>query len=87
MIDDGETDWKLFVINVKDPLAPLVNTPEDLETHLPGAIEAAREYFRIYKVCTGKEPNEFALNERIMPPVRLHFKLITVLIMMFSNML
>jgi inorganic pyrophosphatase len=69
MIDDGETDWKLFVINVNDPLAPLINTPEDLEVHLPGAIEAAREYFRIYKVCTGKEPNEFALNERIMPPV------------------
>jgi inorganic pyrophosphatase len=67
MIDDGETDWKLFIINVNDPLAPLINTPEDLETHLPGAIEAAREYFRIYKVCTGKEPNEFALEEKIMP--------------------
>lgn len=67
MIDDGETDWKLFVINIQDPMASIINTPEDLEEHLPGAIEAAREYFRIYKVCTGKEPNEFALNEKIMP--------------------
>eukprot|EP00475_Leptophrys_vorax_P012267 TRINITY_DN1868_c0_g1_i1.p1 TRINITY_DN1868_c0_g1~~TRINITY_DN1868_c0_g1_i1.p1 ORF type:complete len:404 (+),score=130.11 TRINITY_DN1868_c0_g1_i1:223-1434(+) len=67
LIDDGETDWKLFIINVNDPLAPLLNSVDDLETHLPGAIEAAREYFRIYKVCTGKEPNEFGLDEKVMP--------------------
>lgn len=68
LIDDGETDWKLFVINVNDPLAPLLNCPEDLEEHLPGAIEAAREYFRVYKVCTGKEPNSFGLDEKCMGP-------------------
>jgi len=67
MIDDNETDWKLFVINVRDPLANLINSVEDLERELPGAIEAAREYFRIYKVCTGKEPNKFGLDEKIMP--------------------
>jgi len=67
MIDDGETDWKLIVIRINDPLAPLINTVADIDEHLPGAIEAIREYFRIYKVCTGSPPNMFALDEKVMP--------------------
>jgi hypothetical protein len=39
----------------------------DIDEHLPGAIEAIREYFRIYKVCTGSPPNMFALDEKVMP--------------------
>lgn len=66
MVDDGETDWKLFVLNVQDPLANLIHTPQDLQRYLPGAVEAAREYFRVYKVCTDKEPNNFGLGEKVM---------------------
>jgi len=28
MIDDGETDWKVFCLRVDDPLAPLIDTLE-----------------------------------------------------------
>jgi len=66
MIDNGETDWKLLVLRVDDPLAPLVHGVEDLERELPGAIHALREWLRVYKVAEGKALNAFALEERAM---------------------
>ena len=67
MIDDGETDWKVFVIRLDDPLAPLLNDVGDLDTQLPGCVNALREWLRVYKVPEGKPINEFALEERAMP--------------------
>jgi inorganic pyrophosphatase len=32
MIDEGEVDWKVIAINSNDPMAPLVNGVEDVET-------------------------------------------------------
>jgi len=49
MIDEGEVDWKIVVINVADPLAPLMNTMADVEKHRPGEIDAIREWFTWYK--------------------------------------
>jgi len=62
MIDEGETDWKLAVIDVKDPMADKLNDIEDVRTHMPGMLEATRDWFRIYKFPTGKPMNEFAYN-------------------------
>ena len=39
---------------------------DDVVANLPGAIDAMREYLRIYKCWTGAPPNTFALNEECL---------------------
>ena len=46
LLDEGETDWKVIVVDVADPLAPKLNDIEDVERHLPGLIRATNEWFR-----------------------------------------
>jgi len=62
LLDEGETDWKVIVIDVNDPLAPKLNDIEDVERHLPGLIRATNEWFRIYKIPDGKPENQFAFS-------------------------
>jgi inorganic pyrophosphatase len=62
LIDEGETDWKVLVIDVRDPLAAKLNDIKDVKEHLPGLIEATREWFRVYKRPDGKPENKFAFN-------------------------
>jgi len=63
MLDDGELDWKLIVLNTSDPLADQVNDVADLETHFPGTISGIREWFRWYKTPDGKPVNGFGYGE------------------------
>jgi inorganic pyrophosphatase len=60
LLDEEETDWKVIVIDVNDPLAPKLNDVEDVERHLPGLLRATNEWFRIYKIPDGKPENHFA---------------------------
>lgn len=46
LLDEGETDWKVIVVDVNDPLAGKLNDIEDVERHLPGLIRATNEWFR-----------------------------------------
>jgi inorganic pyrophosphatase len=46
LLDEGETDWKVIVVDVLDPLAPKLNDIEDVERNLPGLIRATNEWFR-----------------------------------------
>lgn len=62
MIDDGETDWKVIVIDVNDPLAPELNNLEDVEKKMPGFLNDTREWFKIYKMPDGKPENKFAFD-------------------------
>ncbi|GAB7332057.1 hypothetical protein MBLNU13_g03949t2 [Cladosporium sp. NU13] len=62
LLDEGETDWKIIVIDVNDPLAPRLNDVEDVERHLPGLLRATNEWFRIYKIPDGKPENQFAFS-------------------------
>lgn len=62
LLDEGETDWKVIVVDVNDPLAPRLNDIEDVERHLPGLIRATNEWFRIYKIPDGKPENQFAFS-------------------------
>ena len=62
LIDEGEADWKVLVINVNDPLASKLNDLNDLDSEMPGILEATRDWFKIYKVPDGKPPNKFAQN-------------------------
>merc|ERR1712032_1083545 len=43
MVDDGETDWKVIVIDVNDPLADKLNSMDDVDREMPGFKEATRE--------------------------------------------
>ncbi|KAI9669359.1 MAG: inorganic pyrophosphatase [Alyxoria varia] len=62
LLDEEETDWKIMVIDVNDPLAPRLNDVEDIERHLPGLLRASNEWFRIYKIPDGKPENQFAFS-------------------------
>lgn len=62
LLDEGETDWKVLVINTADPMAEKLNDIADVEQHCPGLIEATRDWFRNYKKPDGKPANEFAFN-------------------------
>ncbi|GIZ38523.1 hypothetical protein CKM354_000193900 [Cercospora kikuchii] len=53
VIDGDETDWKILVIDVNDPLAPYVNEIQDLEQYRPGVAGSYRQWFRTYKVPRG----------------------------------
>lgn len=61
LLDDGETDWKIVVIDVNDPLASQLNDIADVEKHFPGLTGATRDWFRFYKVPAGKKENKLAL--------------------------
>lgn len=64
LIDEGETDWKVMVIDVKDPLAEKLNDIADIEKEMPGFIENTFHWFRIYKVPDGKPENQFAFEDK-----------------------
>ena len=46
LIDGGETDWKVIVVDVKDREASRYNDIEDVERQLPGLLRATVEWFR-----------------------------------------
>ncbi|OQR78255.1 secreted inorganic pyrophosphatase-like, partial [Tropilaelaps mercedesae] len=62
LIDEGETDWKLIAINIKDPQAAELNDIADVEKVMPGFLKATVEWFRIYKIPDGKPANKFAFD-------------------------
>jgi len=60
MIDEGETDWKVICIDVKDENADKINNLDDVERLKPGYLDDTRKWFRTYKVPDGKPENNFA---------------------------
>lgn len=69
MIDEGEADWKVVVIDAEDKWAPFLNDINDVEEQIPGMLGAIREWYRTYKIPDGKPPNTFGLGERFMDKV------------------
>jgi len=60
MIDEGETDWKVVVIDVNDPKANELNDIADIEKVLPGKMNEVFTFLRDYKIPDGKPANTFA---------------------------
>ena len=60
MIDNGETDWKLIVIDVRDPVASDMHDINDVERLMPGYLTATRQWLRLYKVPDGMSETKFA---------------------------
>ncbi len=62
LLDEGETDWKVIVIDASDPLADKLHDINDVKVHCPELLENTVDWFRYYKVPDGKPVNEFAFN-------------------------
>lgn len=62
MLDGGELDWKIVVVDASDPLADEVEDLLFLNADHPmqERLTAIREWFRDYKIPDGKPPNEFS---------------------------
>lgn len=65
MIDEGEMDWKIIVVNINDPISKEVNDVDDLYRVFPGLLHATFSWFRTYKVPDGKDLNVFAFREQV----------------------
>lgn len=61
MIDEGETDWKVIVIDVNDPLAAKYNDITDVD---PEKLNEVFTFLRDYKVPDGKPQNKFAFDNK-----------------------
>jgi inorganic pyrophosphatase len=72
MIDEGEADWKIVVIDAEDKWAPFLNDIGDVDEQMPGMLDAIREWYRTYKIPDGKPPNVFGLGERFMDKAYAH---------------
>lgn len=66
LIDEGEADWKILTIDVNDPLAGHLNDVKDVESTMPGLLNATHDWFKFYKVPTGKPVNKFAMGGTFM---------------------
>ena len=64
MIDDGETDWKVIVVDARDKSSDAMQEIEDVPE---AKVSEMREWFRNYKTAEGKGVNTFGLEERAMP--------------------
>jgi len=65
MLDGGETDWKVIVMNSKEAAEKSIDTLEDLRSEHPGTLEAVQRFFTVYKVPAGKPENVFAYNGEV----------------------
>ena len=65
LLDEGETDWKVVVVDVADPLAAHLHDIADVEAHCPGLLAATRAWFRDYKIPDGKPANSFAFDGQV----------------------
>ena len=65
MLDGGETDWKVIVMNVREADEQKIDTLDNLRSARPGMIEAVRWFFTVYKIPSGKPANVFAYNGEV----------------------
>lgn len=65
LLDDGESDWKIFVIDVNDSMADRINNMEDVEREFPNLIKNAVTWFRDYKVPDNKPKNAFVFDGEV----------------------
>lgn len=66
MIDEGELDWKIITINLKDPLASNLDDIKDVREIMPGALHGIRTWFKDYKRPAGKPENTFAFGGKYL---------------------
>ncbi|KAL3919848.1 MAG: hypothetical protein SGARI_007100, partial [Bacillariaceae sp.] len=60
LIDEGETDHKILVIALSDPMADKIHSVEDLERVKPGTLDNLKYWLKRYKTSDGKPENSLA---------------------------
>jgi len=65
MIDEGETDWKVLVVDVNDPLAHEMNDIGDVDRVMPGKLHEVFAFLKYYKTPTGVQPNNFGFDGNV----------------------
>ena len=65
LIDEGEYDWKVLALEVKEAKELNVANMDDYEKAFPGRVDGIREWFRIYKTLEGKPENKFTEDGRV----------------------
>ena len=63
LVDGGETDWKLIVVDARDPKTAGMTDIGDVDK---AKVDALREWFRLYKTAEGKGENNFGLHGEAM---------------------
>lgn len=63
LVDDGEIDWKIIVIDSKNEK---INDIKDVEEHFPNLLMHTKNWFENYKIPDGKGKNKFALEGKFM---------------------
>mmetsp|Transcript_8886 Transcript_8886/g.16886 ORF Transcript_8886/g.16886 Transcript_8886/m.16886 type:complete len:1043 (+) Transcript_8886:257-3385(+) len=66
LIDQGEVDYKIIVINKDDPLASSLRTPEDIDRTVR---ERLVDWLKMYKTAEGKAVNELT-SDRMEGPLK-----------------
>jgi 3'-phosphoadenosine 5'-phosphosulfate synthase len=61
LIDEGETDHKILVISLQDPLASSIFSLDDLERVKPGTLANIKYWLKRYKTSDGKAENGLAM--------------------------
>jgi len=59
MLDSGETDWKVIAMDAEEAQERSISDMESLEREEPGMAKAVQDFFRLYKVPSGKGENKF----------------------------
>jgi len=62
MQDGSETDWKVIVMNIEEANRNKIENMDDLDKVHPGLSATIRNYFKIYKVPSGKPETIFAFD-------------------------
>lgn len=78
VIDQGETDWKILAIDVRDPLADKIDGPADIDMWMPGLLDSMKYWFTVYKIPEGKGENGIGLRGMVKDPLYVHL-LITIM--------
>jgi inorganic pyrophosphatase len=65
MIDEGETDWKVVVIDASDPHAAEINDIGDVERVFPGRLIELFSFLKYYKTPAAGAPNVFAFDGQV----------------------
>ena len=60
LIDQGELDHKIIVIDVADPLANEINNEYDIRLKMPGVLEDIIDWLKMYKTTDGKLENKLS---------------------------
>lgn len=66
LIDDGEADWKIIVIDAADQMASDVSTLDDVRRLYPGLLDGVHAWFMNYKIPDGKPKNTFAFDGKFL---------------------